>query len=72
MFIQCSWLKGLLIPYCYKSGFIKLNKMIFNIYKNVMFLETEKNNSRLNAFILGQAKAYKIVAKSVMKWCLEL
>ena len=38
--------------------------MIFNIYKNVI-LETEKNNSRLNAFILGQAKANKVVAKSV-------
>ena len=41
--------------------------MIFNMYKSVMFLETEKNNSRLNALTLGQAKAYKIVAKSVMK-----
>ena len=62
MFSQCSWLKCfkvidsmLLQKWIYQAIKIRLNKMTFNIYKSVMFLETEKNNSRPNAFTLGQA-----------------
>ena len=73
MLSQCSWLKCfkvidsmLLQKWIYQAIKIGLNKMIFNIYKSVMSKRVHFGAS------LSLQNSCKIVAKSVMKWCLEL